>query len=249
MVDTMVESKRQVFPKGLWVVGTPIGNLQDLSFRARQALEQADSILCEDTRRISQLLSFYGIPTHRRLIRCDAYAERLNTPIWVAELLRGKCFGLVSDAGTPALSDPGARLVRACQQAGIQVVPIPGVSAVTALLSVSGFETTCFVFRGFFPRTNSQQKKEIQKVCDSPFEGFYIWFESPFRIAAALSCLSKMLPEVLVVVGKELTKVYEKVFFGQAQQVVLQVNQEIEREGKRGEWCFGVHKEEALSAV
>src|SRR4051812_7937426 len=143
----MKPSKRQELPAGLWVVATPIGNLGDLSPRAAQALGEADVILCEDTRRTGTLLAAAGIESEARLRRMDAHASEREVARAVGDLRDGKRLALVTDAGTPSISDPGARLVQAAHEAGIQVTPIPGASAPAALLSAAGFTETSFVFR------------------------------------------------------------------------------------------------------
>jgi 16S rRNA (cytidine1402-2'-O)-methyltransferase len=138
--------------QGLWVVATPIGNLSDLSARCREALEQAEVILCEDTRRTLNLLRALDIPSDGRLKRFDAHTESESTSFWINQLLKGRKIALVSDAGTPAVSDPGARLVSEARRQGICVTPFPGPSAVMALLSVSGFQETAFTFSWIFSK-------------------------------------------------------------------------------------------------
>lgn len=147
---------------GLWVVATPIGNLGDLSPRAREALELADAILCEDTRRTARLAAALGISTP--LERLDAHAGPRAIEKAVKRLEAGESLALVTDAGTPAISDPGAALVAAARDAGVAITPFPGASAVMTLLSVAGFHETPFTFRGFFrenpasaPRSSSSR--------------------------------------------------------------------------------------------
>lgn len=245
MVCAMNETKRQVLPsslapKGLWVVATPIGNLDDLSPRAKLALQSADAILCEDTRRTAGLLSALGLKT--RLERMDAFASESRIDSFVARMVEGESFAYVTDAGTPAVSDPGASLVRRAREAGVTITPIPGPSAVIALLSVSGLEKTAFVFRGFFPRKQAERKAELELTLSTSVADVFIWFESPRRIADALSEIAGFFedrPEkTSLFAGKELTKIHESFFWGTAREVADQVRDEIEREGERGEWCF-----------
>ena len=241
----MKETKRQVLPAGLWVVATPIGNLNDLTPRALTALDEADLILCEDTRRTSALLSALGrVEFLKRLERMDAHTEPKKIQLWVERLQRGTNIAVVTDAGTPSVSDPGSALVAAAHEAGIRVSPVPGPSAPLALLSVSGFQGTAFLFRGFFPRSESEQKKELARLSATEttqtLSDIVIWFESPFRIVKALQTLAAELPGVRTVVAKELTKLYEQIFTGPAHAVAEAVATEILATGEVGEWCFAV---------
>ena len=241
----MTLSKRQILPPGLWVVATPIGNLQDLSERVREALGTADVILCEDTRRTRQLLQAAGIPSQAELWRFDQYSERnqmersdFSSPLKL--LAEGKNIALVSDAGTPAIADPGARFVGAVWDAGFRVTPISGPSSVTALLSVAGLSDGAFAFRGFFPRKNGARAEELKAALGcAAFVPQVVWFESPERIVESLQFLASQAPEqTRAFAAKELSKLYEKAFRGSLREVVAQVEEEITREGARGEWCL-----------
>jgi 16S rRNA (cytidine1402-2'-O)-methyltransferase len=238
----MEDTKRQVLPAGLWVVATPIGNLADFTQRGRFALAEAEFILCEDTRRTAQLLGALGFSQFKqKLHRLDAHSSPAQIQKWVETLQDGKNVALVTDAGTPGISDPGAALVRKAQEAKIQMTPIPGASAPISLLSVSGFQETSFTFRGYFPRSPQDQKTEIQLASKNPMSRIFVWFESPMRIRKALASISAELPDVQIVVAKELTKLYERLFAGTATDVALQINHELDQEGEVGEWCFAVH--------
>ena len=236
------DTKRQVLPPGLWVVATPIGNLADLSPRCRSALEEADWILCEDTRRTLNLLRALGLPSEGRLKRLDAHTEADSASYWIGKLQGGARVALVSDAGTPVVSDPGAVLVGQAAAAGIRVTPLPGPSAVMTLLAASGFQGTAFTFRGFFPRKRGEQVQELAQAFRSAphVSAIWIWFESPQRIEAALETLSTHYPQVSVSVGKELTKLFERIFHGTSIRVAEQVRAELEKEGTVGEWCFSI---------
>jgi 16S rRNA (cytidine1402-2'-O)-methyltransferase len=260
--------KRQVLPlpqglvPGLWVVATPIGNLADISDRARQALAWASRVLCEDTRRTAQLLQALGIQRqeggHFELERTDAYAtpERLKAVLrWLKE---GESLALVTDAGTPAISDPGAHLVRLAHEQGVCVTPIPGPSAVPALLSVSGFGETAFSFHGFFPRKNSERIEAVQGLLEVSAKSgtrVHIWFESPQRIEEALQALQEGLGDLAsltqVCAAKELTKAYEKIFTGSAPEVLAQIRGHVATEGEKGEWSFAIllPPQESLQSV
>ena len=245
----MSHTKRQYLPNGLWIVATPIGNLADLSPRAQWALTDADAILCEDTRRTAPLLSALGLGQKiQSLHRLDAHTTISKLKHWVSLLEAGKNLLLVSDAGTPAVSDPGAQLVALAHEKAVRVTPIPGASAVLTLLSSAGFESGEFTFRGFFPRKKNEQTQELKSVSHSSLSNVMIWFESPQRILGTLETLVKEYPLVRTVVGKELTKIHERLFVGTAQQVFELVSSEITEQGPLGEWCFGVEFEKSASS-
>ncbi len=242
MISLMTdERKRQNLPAkpGLWLVATPLGNIQDFSPRARLALENADAVLCEDTRRTSRLIAAVGLEGIR-LERLDEHASEHQIGRFVERLLEGESFAVVTDAGTPGVSDPAAAIVRAARDAGVSVTPIPGPSAVTALLSICGFRETAFTFRGFFPRKDSEREKEVRMAADSPVSRLCVWFESPERISESLAILAREQSSARVVACKELTKIHEKTFDGTAEEVARHVADEIAREGALGEWVFAV---------
>jgi 16S rRNA (cytidine1402-2'-O)-methyltransferase len=236
----MTEPKRQVLPTtaSLAVVATPIGNLGDVSPRVRQALEEADTVLCEDTRRTAMLLTALGIS--RRLERLDAHATPARIADVVSRVAAGERFALVTDAGTPGISDPAAALVSAVAAHGAQVVPVPGPSAVTALLSVAGFSETAFCFAGFFPRKDGERKAAVKEALSSRLSRLCVWFDSPERLEDSLAVIAEECPDARVVAAKELTKMYERFFRGTAVEVLTLVSSEFAREGKKGEWCFAV---------
>lgn len=233
-------------PRGLWVVAVPIGNLADITQRAQYALTHADLILCEDTRRTAQLLSLLGVESFMpRLNRFDTHSR--DAERWINQLNLGRTICLVSDAGTPAISDPGALLVEQATKRGIPVAPIPGASAITALLSVCGFKETAFTFRGFYPRKETEHAVEVQMMrqavllqCSSTF----VYFDSPLRIAKTLQRIATSFPslEPLLIVAKELTKLHEHVFRGNTcEEVSKAVEHNLQETGEVGEWCFAVH--------
>jgi len=249
----MTTIKRQDLPIGLWVVATPIGNLGDISERARAALEQADAILCEDTRRTANLLAALtvrspahdapaGTPPRQKLERLDAHASPGRIGAIVERLVAGESFALVTDAGTPGISDPGAVLVTQARAAGVQVTPVPGPSSLTAFLSVAGVQETGFTFRGFFPRSKNDRIRELDSISKCTQEccisRVFVWFESPERIVQTMQALAGQLPDCQVVAAKELSKVYERFFVGSATEAFAAISAEVEREGARGEWCF-----------
>lgn len=224
---------------GLWVVATPIGNLLDLTERARRALALANAVLCEDTRRTSRLMAALGISA--RLERFDAHSRPGELERWVERLLQGENLAVVTDAGTPGISDPAAALVNAAREAGVRVVPVPGASAVTALLSVSGVLDPAFVFRGFFPRKAGERAQELAAIeAAQEVSRVFVWYESPERVVSALECLAShpALANSRLVVAKELTKLHERIFTATPEEVLGQVREEVEREGALGEWCL-----------
>ncbi len=191
----------------LHVVATPIGNLSDLSVRAREVLKHADLILAEDTRVSSVLLRHYEIKTPMRSVHehtPDAVLERLIT-----QMRSGKTYALVSDAGTPGVSDPGGKLVALAHAAGVEVSPIPGPCAVTAALSVAGLSAQSFVFLGYFPKKKGRQT--LARVLAAQKQTV-VFFETAPRLTATLTLLGNYLPsERVLVVCRELTKLHEQV--------------------------------------
>jgi len=230
----------------LWIVATPIGNLEDFSTRGRATLERVHTILCEDTRQGAKLISALGVAkSMSRLERLDAHTGERAMEGWIRRLESGESFALITDAGTPAISDPGSTLVRLARERGIEVIPVPGPSAVPALLSVAGFEETAFTFRGFFPRAGVDQKQEIEQARAFSLSRVFVWFESPRRVVDALATLAEVSPDSRVAAAKELTKIHEKVFWGSASETLQSVEAEIEREGELGEWVIAVRFPEA----
>ncbi len=229
-------------PGSLQVVATPIGNLSDLSARARTVLSEAELILAEDTRRTQQLLNALSLPCPP-IERCDAHVERSQAERWIGRVEEGVRVVLVSDAGTPGVSDPGSFLVGLALERRLKVEPIPGPSAVAAMISVCGFfSSSAFGFQGFFPR-GERERGDVLRALLVPdaLRNCRVWvfFESPERIVSALRLIAEVLPaESLVRAAKELTKVHERIFAGSPQSVSEQVAEEVAREGARGEWLF-----------
>jgi 16S rRNA (cytidine1402-2'-O)-methyltransferase len=191
----------------LALVATPIGNLGDLSDRSRRCLAEADGVLAEDTRRARALLTHLGI-AHKRVDRFDANVEARDLEGVLSRLEGGAALALVSDAGTPGVSDPGAALVRAAAARGIAVSPIPGPSAVLAALAASGFGGSRFRFFGFLPRGGNARREALAALLAT--EEVAIFFESPTRAAATLAELAERSPEREAVVARELTKLHEE---------------------------------------
>ena len=204
----------------LYLVGTPIGNLGDLSDRARRTLADADVIACEDTRRTGRLLTAFDIPAPRLVSFFDGNERRRVAE--VLQLLRdGLDVAVVSDAGMPGLSDPGYRVVAACVAEGIAVDVVPGPSAVVAALVVSGLPTDRFVFEGFLPRSGKHRSERLAALAT---EGrTTVLFESPHRLAATLEELRDALGDRRVAVARELTKLHQEVVRGTLSSVVTEL--------------------------
>ena len=204
-----------VLAPGLYVVATPLGNLADLTARAAEVLKQADLIACEDTRQTRKLLDHVGVT--KPAVSYHEHNEAERTPELLERLRAGERVALVSDAGTPLVSDPGYRLVRAALEAGIPVVPVPGPSAVVAALSAAGLPSEAFYFGGFLPRKQGERRRVLQALRDVP--GTLVFYEAPHRIVEALADVSFALADPPVVVARELTKVHEEFLRGAASEV------------------------------
>ena len=239
----MVQAKRQNFPVsmgGLWVVATPIGHLGDLSTRAREVFAQVDSILCEDTRKTAVLL--HSLDIKKPLFRLDAYASQERIAKIVENLTSGQKMALVTDAGTPGISDPAAALIASVQETDIRISVVPGPSAVTALLSITGFPETAFAFHGFFPKKEGEREREMLMALNSPVAKVFVWFESPRRILETVDFLFRKIPQQHIVLAKELTKIHERCFSGLIKDVHLELQRSAEiPENLNGEWCFAVY--------
>jgi 16S rRNA (cytidine1402-2'-O)-methyltransferase len=193
-------------PGTLYVVATPIGNLEDVTLRALRVLREVALIAAEDTRRTAKLLSHYSISTPTTSVR--EHNERRRTPAILERLAAGQSVALVSDAGTPGVSDPGKHLVRAALEAGHRVVAVPGASAVMAALASSPFGADEFVFAGFPPRKAHARSDWLRRLADEPRT--IVFFEAPHRIQQTLELLGKILGDRQIMVARELTKVHEQ---------------------------------------
>lgn len=195
----------------LYVVATPIGHLGDVTRRAVDTLQEADRVVAEDTRRARGLLSHLGI-AGKPVDRVDEHAPEAAIARVVDALLAGERVALVTDAGTPIVSDPGTALVRAAIAAGVAVVPIPGASAVLAAVSVAGLVEDAFTFRGFLPRSGRERRDALAKVVAT--DEAVVLFEAPGRIAETLAELAKAAPSRRAMVARELTKLHEELLRG-----------------------------------
>ncbi len=227
-------------PGTLYIVATPIGNLEDITLRALRILKEVDLIAAEDTRHTRKLLDHYGID--KPLTSCHEHNEKTKARDLVARLERGEKIALVSDAGTPTLSDPGYRLVRQAVEAGVNVVPVPGPSALTAALGASGLPTDRFVFEGFLPAKKGERRKRLNRLREETRT--LVFYEAPHRIKESLADLLEILGDRELVLGREITKVYEEFIRGRLSEVMVQA----ERRELRGEITLvvtGVEQESA----
>lgn len=194
-------------PGTLFVVATPIGNLEDLTLRARRILGEVDLVAAEDTRHTRKLLRHFNLATPTTSLY--AQNERQKTPALVARLLAGRDIALVSDAGNPGLSDPGSHLVAAAHEAGLRVVPVPGPSALLAALSASGFDASRFRFEGFPPRKPAERRAWCHQLAD--YDDVIVFFEAPHRITETLTDLANIMGERPITIARETTKTHEQV--------------------------------------
>jgi 16S rRNA (cytidine1402-2'-O)-methyltransferase len=201
----------------LFVVATPIGNLGDISFRAVEVLKKADAIAAEDTRTSARLLSHYGIGTP--MFACHEHNEAELAAQLLARLQQGQDIALISDAGTPLISDPGFRIVRTLRRAGIRIVPIPGPSSPIVALSASGLPTDRFTFLGFLPRSGSKRETMLHQLAAA--DHTHILLESPHRLLDTLHDLKQALhPDHEICVAREMTKLFEEFVCGTVVEVI-----------------------------
>lgn len=222
----------------LYVVATPIGNLADITHRAVDVLRSVAWIACEDTRQTRKLLEWYGIEA--RLVSYHEHNEEQRSGELLERLEAGDDIALVSDAGTPLVSDPGYRLVRRAVDRGIRVVPIPGPAAFLAALSASGLETDSFYFGGFLPRKRSERARLLGTL--APLPCTLIFYEAPHRILETLADLEAAMPSRQVVIARELTKLHEEFLRGTARGL----REQLERRGSiKGEMTLLVGRPRA----
>ena len=196
--------KKQEIKSGLYVVSTPIGNLEDITLRAIYILKNSELILCEDTRTSIKLLKKFNINT--KMISYHKFNEKKRLGKIIQLIKNNKIVSLISDAGTPVISDPGMILIKECIKNNIAIHPIPGPSAVTSALSVSGFDEK-FLFYGFLPNSESQIKNEIKNLCDFPYS--IIFFVSSNKINKVIKIFKMFFSERKIMIAKEMTKIYE----------------------------------------
>ncbi len=216
----------------LYIAGTPIGNRDDMTFRLKSTLQEIDAILAEDPRQTLKLLEKLEIKKPLHVCNEHTSPDRLKT--YVEHLIQGKNLAFVSDAGTPGVSDPGAKLVALALEHDIAIVPIPGPSAVTTLVSVMGALVPGFHFWGFFPQKKIRQQELLTWM--EQIEGIHVFFESPFRVIKTLESCFLAKPDWTIVIGREMTKQHEEFIRGNPQEVLLLLQKGV----VKGEFCIGV---------
>ena len=229
-VTAQKQSRETTPPPGLQVVGTPIGNLEDISLRALRILRQADLIAAEDTRRTRKLLSHYDI--HTRMVSYHEYNKQAQTPRLIKKMKDGSVIALVSDAGMPGISDPGYDLISHALEEGIDVTVVPGPSSIIAALVVSGLPTSSFEFAGFLPRKKSERARRLAEFLDS--RSTTVLFESPNRLAALLDTIAELAPDRKITIARELglqipiitiAKKFEEVLRGSASEMAIRLGE------------------------
>ena len=223
----------------LFVVATPIGNLEDITFRAVRILKEVDLIAAEDTRHTSKLLSHYDIKNP--LISCHEHNEQERLKLFLEKLLQGQNLALVSDAGTPTISDPGYQLVKELVDQGIRVVPVPGPSAVIAGLSVAGLPTDAFMFMGFLHRKQGKRRRVLEGLKDE--SATLVFYESPRRIIGLLEELLLVFGDRPAMVAREITKIHEEFIRGKLSAIMNTLK---EKSVVKGECVVFVAWEDAL---
>lgn len=231
VMPAVPRARQRTLGPGLYLVGTPIGNLEDITLRALRVLEQADSIACEDTRETQKLLNHFGIRTP--LVSYHAHNEQERAGTLVSELKLGKRIAIVTDAGMPGISDPGVRLAQEAIAAGIAVIPVPGANAALSALVGSGLATESFLFRGFLPSKAGERRTALELLSGNASGATLIFYEAPHRILETLSDVEAVWGACCrVVVARELTKLHEEFLRGS----VVDVRKELAgRDRVRGE--------------
>jgi 16S rRNA (cytidine1402-2'-O)-methyltransferase len=210
----------------LYLIATPIGNLEDLTLRAGRILREVSVVACEDTRRTRGLLTHLNIQTPT--LSLHEHNERARIPQILAMLREGRSVAVVTDAGTPAISDPGAALVTEVAREGFRIVPIPGASAVTAVVALADFPADRFAFVGFLPRRRSERKRMLHSLADLPMA--LVMFETPHRVREALADIEEVLGARRMLLARELTKVHEEVLRGTVADVRAAIGETLKGE-------------------
>ncbi len=223
-------------PGKIFVVATPIGNLEDITYRAVRTIREANLLLAEDTRVGRKLLAHFHI--EKPLVRLDEHASDKRLKETIKKLQSGTNIALITDAGTPNVSDPGWRIIRSASLQGIEIVPVPGPSALTALISISHFPMSEFVFTGF-PPAKKGRAKFFDAIRQEPRP--VVIYESTHRILKTIQELSLRLPEREAIIAKELTKLYERIWRGKLGTIVDQLDSLTKQELK-GEWVIAISK-------
>jgi 16S rRNA (cytidine1402-2'-O)-methyltransferase len=222
----------------LYLVATPIGNLEDITYRAVRTLKEADMVFCEDTRRTSILLKHYGI--QRSLESFHDHSSRGVLSKIKDMLMEGQTIAYATDGGMPVVSDPGFVLVRLAVSCGVSVSVIPGPSAAVSLFAASSLPTPKYLFHGFFPRTHGEVERVLEQVKTLPVA--HLFYEAPGRILSTIEIISRNMPETSIVLGRELTKIHEEILRDKAGKLFETLSTRLGEEGKlRGECVFALY--------
>lgn len=228
-------------PGTLYLVATPIGNLEDITLRAIRTLRECDVVAAEDTRRSGQLLRHFGI--QKPLLSYFQFNEAKRSEEIIERLKRGEKVALVTDAGTPGISDPGERVVQAAIKAGLRVESVPGACALVAAITASGLPTDEFHFIGFLPHKSGQRRKQLEALRN--VSGTWVLYESPYRVDKLLTELSEIYPDRQVVLARELTKKFEEYLRGTPKELIAK----IANRSLKGEFVVMIQSGEASERV
>ena len=229
----------------LYLVATPIGNLEDITYRAVRILNEVDLIAAEDTRHTLKLLNYFQIK--KKMISYYQHNERERTAWIVPQLLEGASVALVTDAGMPGISDPGNILVAEAVHRGVPVVPIPGPSALILALAASGFDTTSFRFEGFLPRKAREREAVLRELAN--YSGTLVFYEAPHRLETTLGALLAVFGERRAVLARELTKIHEEFLRGGLSEILRIVSERAHAKNLRGEFCVVIEGRQEGSEI
>lgn len=241
----LADSSQGIEKGALYVVATPIGNIEDITLRALNVLSGVDLIAAEDTRHTGRMLSLYQISAP--LVSCHDYNEAERASQFIQKLQNGVSIALVSDAGTPLVSDPGYRLIRAAIQAGVRVIPVPGVSAAIAALSVSGLPTDAFLFLGFPPKKQTRRMALLKDIENE--SRTLMFYESPKRVLSLLNDCLEVLGDRCGVVCREMTKRYEEFIRGAISEILADLSDRSEIKGECTLVLSGKSKDNPISTA
>ncbi|MDY6967094.1 MAG: 16S rRNA (cytidine(1402)-2'-O)-methyltransferase [Spirochaetota bacterium] len=220
-------------PGILYVIASPIGNLEDISYRAVRILkEEIEHLFCEDTRQTRKLLNNYEIKS--KTYSLHSHSSNIKIESAIKLLNDGYTVGYITDSGTPGLSDPGSSLIREARKINIPIVPLPGPSALSNIISVSGFPGKNIIFLGFLSRKDGKRKKELEKLKD--YCGVIVIYESPHRIKKLLKDVYEIFPKCEIVIGREMTKIYEEYITG----TIEEIYNDIDNFKERGEFTIAI---------
>jgi 16S rRNA (cytidine1402-2'-O)-methyltransferase len=220
----------------LYIIATPIGNMEDITMRAVRILkEEIETVYCEDTRQSRKLLEAYGVSVSARSLHAHSSDARIAEAC--DELLNGRTIGYLTDSGTPSLSDPGSRLVQEAPRRGIPVIPLPGPSALAALVSVAGFPEKNIIFGGFLSKKPGKRIHELERLRE--FSGIIIVYESPYRIRKLIEAIKEVFPDRPVIIGREMTKRFEEYITGTATEIF----ERRESITEKGEFSIAIHND------